>query len=202
MIKVGRYQMILLGLLFAGIAVLGPDFVSLWMGEEYRISGYCTILLIAPTLLLYPQQIANTLLSVRNKVKYQALIALFIGCINIIVSFLLTPMLGVVGSSISIMIANFISFILLNVVYWKQLNLKLGKFYCKIYLRYLPLIALCIIISLVICYLIGVPGWFGFAIKVLICIAVYGLIIGLIGVSSQERKEIIQYVKRRFKNER
>ena len=108
MIKVGKYQICVLGLLFAGICTVGTEFIELWMGSKYRISGICTVLLIAPSIFLYPQQIANTLLSIRNKVKYQAISALVIGAINVGLSFIITPQLGALGSSISICVAFFI----------------------------------------------------------------------------------------------
>lgn len=190
MTKVGRYQILVLGLLFTGIAVLAPDFTALWMGEEYRVSGYCTILLILPTLLQYPQQISNTLLSVRNKIKHQAIVALVIGLINIGLSFLLTPRFGVWGAAISIMVAYFIRFILLNIVYHKQLHLKLTSFYKKIYLKHLPLIAISIVASVLFCHFVPVAGWVGFAIKVAICVAIYLAVICVFGVSKQEKKSI------------
>ena len=198
MIKVGRYQILVLGLLFTGIVVLAPQFVSLWMGEEYRVSGYCTILLILPSLLQYPQQIANNLLSVRNKIKYQAIIALSIGLINIALSFLLTPRFGVWGSSISIMVAYFVNFILLNFVYHKQLQLKLTCFYKQIYLKHLPLIAISILLSMLACFFIGVEGWLGFAIKGAICTAIYVVVICIFAVSSQEKKTVIDFVRGRL----
>lgn len=202
MIKVGRYQILVLGMLFTGIVVLAPDFTTLWMGAEYRVSGYCTILLILPTLLQYPEQIANTLLSVRNKIKYQAMVALTIGCINIGLSFLLTPHYGVWGSAISIMIAYFVSFILLNVVYHKQLQLKLTEFYKKIYLKHLPLIAVSIVVSIIACHFVPIGGWIGFAVKVAICIVIYLAVICIFGVSKQEKKQIIGTVRAKLTRSR
>jgi O-antigen/teichoic acid export membrane protein len=198
MIKVGRYQILVLGMLFTGIVVLAPDFTTLWMGAEYRVSGYCTILLILPTLLQYPEQIANTLLSVRNKIKYQAMVALTIGCINIGLSFLLTPYYGVWGSAISIMIAYFVSFTLLNIVYRKQLGLKLGKFYKKIYLKHLPLIAVSIVVSILACHFVPIGGWIGFAIKVAICIVIYLVVICTLGVSKQEKKQVVGAIRKKL----
>lgn len=202
MIKVGRYQILVLGLLFTGIVVLAPDFTALWMGEEYRVSGYCTILLILPTLLQYPQQISNTLLSVRNKVKHQAVIALIIGLINVGLSFVLTPRYGVWGAAISIMVAYFIRFILLNVVYHKQLHLKLTTFYKRIYLKHLPLIAISIILSMLSCWFVPIGGWIGFAIKVAMCVAIYLAVICILGVSKQEKKLILGTIQRKLTRNR
>ena len=199
MTKIGRYQILVLGLLFTGIAVLAPDFTALWMGEEYRVSGYCTILLILPTLLQYPQQISNTLLSVRNKVKHQAIVALIIGLINIGLSFLLTPRYGVWGAAISIMIAYFVRFILLNIVYHKQLHLKLTNFYKQIYLKHLPLIAVSIVLSILSCHFIPIGGWTGFAIKVTVCATIYLAIICIFGATKSEKAHIIGMLRNKLR---
>ncbi|MBE5737083.1 MAG: hypothetical protein E7348_01650 [Clostridiales bacterium] len=196
--KVGRYQICVLGLLFVGLTVLGTDFMQLWMGEEYKISGICVMLLIFPCLLMYPQQIANTLISIKNKIKYQAICFLSIGILNIILSFILVPKLGALGSAISIGIAYFVNFILLNIVYKWQINLNLKNFYKKVYLKYLPLIALAIAISFLTCYFIQIIGWLGFVVKVIVCIIVYILIIGLMGFSHQERKNIFATFKKKL----
>ena len=193
--KVGRYQICILGLMFTGLAVVGADFMELWMGQEYRISGICVVILVSPCLLMYPQQIANTLISVKNKVKYQALSAVSIGVLNIILSFILASKWGVLGSAISIGISYFVNFILLNIVYKWQLKLNLKNFYKRVYLRYLPIIALGIAISYASCYFVTIGGWIGFAIEVLICCVVYALVIGIFGFSSAERKKIFSTVK-------
>lgn len=204
MIKVGKYQISILGLLFVGIVILSSEFMTLWMGESYKISGYCTILLVFPSLLLYPQQIANTLISVRNKVMYQAIAALIIGVVNVILSIVLIPRYGVLGCSISICIAYFLNFILLNIIYKKQLELKLSRFYKEVYLRFLPLIALCIIVLSVVFKFLNANGWLGFALKVCVCCIVYVFIVLWFGFTKNEKIYILSKIKTKvnavFKN--
>lgn len=169
MIKVGKYQICFLGLLFVGICSVGTEFVELWMGKEYRISGLCTVLLVVPCLFSYPQQIANTLLSVRNKIKYQAISALVIGVINVALSFVLTPSLGALGSSISICIAFFINLFILNFVYIKVLHLNLKSFYTSVYAQYVPPILLTIVIMQYILPYMTYGSWLWLFLKIVLC---------------------------------
>lgn len=173
MIKVGKYQICFLGLLFIAIYSLGTEFVELWMGREYRISGLCAALLVVPSLFSYPQQIANTLLSVRNKIKYQAISALAIGVINVILSFMLTPCLGALGASISICIAYFINLFILNVVYCKVLHLNLKRFYTSVYVQNIPPILVTIGIMQFILQHMTYGSWLWLLVKIVACILIF-----------------------------
>lgn len=199
MIKVGKYQICVLGLLFAGICTIGTEFIELWMGSEYRISGICTVLLIAPSIFLYPQQIANTLLSIRNKIKYQAMSALIIGAINVGLSFVLTPQLGALGSSISICVAFLVNLVLLNIVYHKVLHLNLKQFYKVVYIRYVPTILLAIIITQFILRYITYSGWLWLLVKIVVCTTVYLMLLFMIGFSKEEKAQIISVIRKRLK---
>lgn len=199
MIKVGKYQICVLGLLFAGICTVGTEFIELWMGSEYRISGICTVLLIAPSIFLYPQQIANTLLSIRNKVKYQATSALIIGAINVGLSFVLTPQLGALGSSISICVAFLVNLVLLNIVYHKVLHLNLKQFYKVVYIRYVPPILLAIIITQFILRYITYSGWLWLLVKIVVCTTVYLMLLLMIGFNKEEKAQISSVIRKRLK---
>jgi O-antigen/teichoic acid export membrane protein len=188
--KVGRYQICMLGLIFTGLAVLATDFVELWMGKDYRISGICAVLMIFPSLLMYPLQIADTLIAVRNKVKYQALAYLFIGVVNIVLSLVLTPSLGALGSSISIFVAYSINFLFLNIIYRNQLQLNLKSFYFNVYFRYLPIIGVSILLSYFIVKVNSIAGWRGFCIDVVTCVIVYLVLLVVFGLSRNERNKV------------
>ena len=59
MIGVGRFQVVVLGMLYVGFATVGRDFMILWMGNEFIVSYYCVLLLAFPTIFEYSQQIAK-----------------------------------------------------------------------------------------------------------------------------------------------
>lgn len=76
MISVGRFQVVVLGMLYVGFATVGRDFMIIWMGDEFTVSYYCVLLLAFPTIFEYSQQIANTTIIAKNKVKLQAIASL------------------------------------------------------------------------------------------------------------------------------
>ena len=195
--KVGRYQMCVLGLLFTGIAVVGAEFMRLWMGAEYEICGFCTTLMIMPSLFQYPQQILNTMLSVRNLVKYQAMAAMAMGVANVIISFVLTPSLGVVGSSVSIAIAYILNLILLNIVYWRKMGLNLRRFYIQVFAKYLWIIVVSIALAKLILSSVSWSGWTGFFCSVIVTGGVYVVLLFSGGFTREERSSIITKLKKK-----
>lgn len=54
MMKVGRFQFALNGLIVAGFAVAGKDFIMLWMGEDYLDAYMGIVLVIIPGLFSIP----------------------------------------------------------------------------------------------------------------------------------------------------
>lgn len=195
--KVGRYQMGILGLLYTGIVVLGTQFMGLWMGSDYKICGLCTVMMITPSLFQYPQQIFNTMLSVRNLIKYQALAAVVMGLTNIILSFVFIPQMGALGSSLSIMISYTINFILLNIIYHKKLRLSLKTFYIQVFARYIPIILFSIFISREVLVNITLSGWSNFFVGAIITGTIYLCILLVFGFSKVERQMILVKIKKK-----
>ena len=56
-----------------GLIVLGREFVTLWVGEEYALLFPCILLLSLPYFISASQQIANSSITALNKVKYSVL---------------------------------------------------------------------------------------------------------------------------------
>ena len=56
MIKVGRIQYSIIGLIFIGFTLVGKEFIYHWMGEGFEWAYYCAILMMLPVSQV-PQQI-------------------------------------------------------------------------------------------------------------------------------------------------
>ena len=130
MIRIGRIQCIIVGLLVFGFIAVGRSFiVDIWNRPEFVDSYWCTVFLIIPCLLDYPMDIAYTTLIVENKVRLQACIYVFVGVINVILSLVLSKYFGALGASISIFVAYTIRAILMAMVYHKVLKLNMFYFF-------------------------------------------------------------------------
>lgn len=55
MIKMGRIQIYIVGLIIFGVVCLGQDFIQLWVGDGFKDSYLCAVLIIIPSFFHLPQ---------------------------------------------------------------------------------------------------------------------------------------------------
>ena len=199
MITVGRFQVVLLGLMYTGFWVIGKEFMIAWMGQEFEASYYSVLLLAFPTILEYSQQIANTTIIAKNKVKERSLILLASSFVNVIISPILSKSFGVYGVSIAIVIAALLNYVFMNVVFYKVLKINVFKFYMECYLPAILPILCGILLSSVITSYIAVSGWFGIILKGTITAIVFLLLAFVFCLKKQEKKKIKQKLLCRIK---
>lgn len=198
MINVGRFQFSLNGLIFVGFALVGQSFISLWVGNDYSVAYYCILLVIFPGMFFNSLQVANTAMTVKNKVKLQAIVAVICGIVNVALSFILSKFYGVIGACISICVAYFLRAILYHIIHVKVMKFNIKKFIIQCYLRMLPVIIITFGFGLILNYFIANGGWGKLFLKCIIIIAFYLLALLFIGLSRNERKIFFDKIKFRF----
>ena len=67
MTKVGRIQYSIIGLIFVGFAILGREFIDLWMGKDFALAYYCALLIMLPGVFRVPQLIASVTIIAMNR---------------------------------------------------------------------------------------------------------------------------------------
>lgn len=173
MIRIGRIQIFIIGLITLGFIGLGQQFINLWVGTEFANTYWCAILLILPSFFHLPQEIAATGIIAANKVKQQAWVYIFMGILNIILAFPLAAYWGELGVAISICIAYFVRTIGMNFLYIKELNIDIKLFFQHSFLKIAPILIIMTIIVFSIYNQIDIPGWIGFIVKGLFFVLIY-----------------------------
>lgn len=197
-VRVGRYQFLVLGLVFIEFLCVGHDFMIQWMGKDFVGVWPCTIILLFPEVMIYSQQIADTTVIVKNKVKKQAIgyIIMAGSCIGL--SFLLSRLTGALGACIAIAAAYTILFVYMNILYYKDLHINVFGFYRECYLKLgIPMTGVAIAGYILCSKVLQASGWSGIMIKGSIVLLIY------IGVMScfldQREKDMIRRMIRRGK---
>ena len=197
--KVGRIQFFVIMLLVLGIAVVGREFIFLWLGEGYEVVYYCALFLIAPSPFYLSQQIAKNTVVIKGYVKQQAIVNIIKAALNIALVVVFSYFWGALGAAISICIAYFARNIGMNVIYQRKLGLNMWKFHFECYVKPLPGILLCAALAIGLNFLLPNYSWWTFAAKVAIICICYAGCIWFLSFNKYEKGLIIDTIKKIFK---
>lgn len=197
LLKVGRFQVLLLGMVYVVFLCVGDGFMCAWMGPNFRMSWPCAALVMLPDVLIFSEQVANTAAIANNLVKYQALGYLLMAAVCVMLSFPLSSVFGAVGAAIAIAVSYLVLFIYNNILYTRKMNLDMGRFLKECYGNLiLPILAAGIVGFFLCNKLILIEGWIGVIIKGIIVMVLYCVAI-LTALTGQEKAMISGLFKRK-----
>ena len=197
MTKVGRIQIMIIGLIIIGFVGLGGEFVTLWLGQGYEKVYPTVVLLIIPSFFHLPQLIGGNAILAMNKVKQQAYVFVAMGVINLILGYFLAGLWGAIGYAIAVFVSYMIRTIGLNVIYYRDLKLDIFRFFKDSFLQMTP----ALVVSCVAAYcvhLLQLRTWLSWGAGVVAVTAVYFGIMYLWAMNKEERNTFIGPLKSMF----
>jgi O-antigen/teichoic acid export membrane protein len=197
MIRVGRIQLLVIAFIIIGFICFGNQFIYLWVGEDFKASYICAVLLIIPSLFHLPQTIGSEAIYAQNKVKQLAIVFVVMAICNIIGAFILSPSLGALGICISICFVYLIRTIGFDLILWKQIKINICDFFRSSFGSLLPSLLGIVLIGFIIAYLIHPGTWFKLIIDIILFAIVYWGALYVFGMNSEE-KNLIMTPFRRF----
>lgn len=191
MIKIGRIQLAIVGLLVIGFISVGKEFIFIWLGKDYLITYYCAIILILPSLISLTQEIANTAVIALNKVKIKSYVFMITSILNIILSIIFSQYWGALGASIAISTSYFIRYIIMNIVYYKVVGIDIFVFFKECHARMMIPLLLSLAIGTWIPSVTSFSGWSGFLVNSSLITVGYIIIMWFLGFNNFEKKLIL-----------
>lgn len=134
MIAVGRINAFISFFILSAFVFLGQEFINLWVGTSYKKSWLIAVLIMLATIVPMTQSFGNSVLEVKNKVKYKSLGTFFSMFTAIVFSFFLGKQYGLYGVLLPIVIGMFVNTIINNIMFVKFFDFKILKFYKKTFL--------------------------------------------------------------------
>ena len=200
MVRIGRLQICLIGLIYIGFVCVGKDFVGLWLrdriGAGYEWVYWGAVLMIFPNLFSMPQQVASNALLLKDVVRSQALIYTGMALINVALSIVLLPHVGIIGASVSVCVAYLFSFTCKNILYHKHLPVKLSTYFKKIYVKWSVVGVVTLLVYFLAVRHIPLDGWIGLVLKACIVAVTYLAMFVLLHV----RKSTLTKLRGRLKH--
>ncbi|WP_314329833.1 oligosaccharide flippase family protein [Oribacterium sinus] len=179
-INIGKLQFVLISMILVGFLSDGRNFVELWMGTGYVSIYYMTLLLLFPSVLLWPFMTVSTGLTVKSVVREQALVNLAAAVINVLLELLLVRKYGAVGAAISISLANTFKAMALIFVYQHFLPIRIKDFLFEIFIKYTGAAILATILSRFFISLINIDNLkIAFLLNGFVALATYLLLVFL-----------------------
>jgi len=196
--NVGRFHVFTLGVLYIGFLCIGQEFVLLWMGEGYELVYGCALLVIFPSLIDCPQQVARTALLASDIVWPQAWIYVGMAAVNLILSMVLIPSFGVLGAAAGICVAYLVRTAAFNVLYQKKLPIDLKVYFKSTYGRWMLATAMTAAAGLRI-RSIPIQGWHGLCAKAVLIAIVYMVVCWVVCLKKEEKQKVFMFLRSRWK---
>lgn len=179
-ITTGKIQFLLCAIILGGFICVGKIFIELWMGNGYGITYYMTIILLIPSIFIWPFMTASVGLTVANRVKGPALVNVGTAVINIIMECIMIGKFGALGAALSIAVANSFKGIALIFVYKKYLPIKLFQFIKEVFLIYGIPLAIVTMVGFKLFQMLNLHGVVGVMVDGVIIVILYLTIIFII----------------------
>ena len=195
--KVGRVQLLILGLFSTGLVLFGKQFIAVWAGNGFDEAYYVVLLLAIPATIPLIQNVGIEIQRAMDKHKFRSIAYLIMAFINLIVSIYLCQLWGPVGCAIgtgaSMIIANGI---IMNFYYHKHCNIDVISFWKEI-IRILPGIVIPFIGFAILTHYIPVANSYK---SIIPWIAVYSVIyilsIWFLSMNPYEKDIFLRFFKR------
>lgn len=129
LIRIGRLQYYIVSLILSGYIVFGQTFIDVWAGKGYSQAYVIGLLTMVPLAVPLIQNIAFTVVSAQNKLKFRTIVYAVIAVLNVIGTIWAMPKFGIIGAAACTAIAFVLgNGILMNFYYWKIIKLDIIAF--------------------------------------------------------------------------
>lgn len=196
MVRVARLQILVIGLVVLGVICFGLSFILLWVGDGFKESYICAVLIIVPSLFQLPQEIGLQSIYAKNKVKLLARVFVYMAICSIVFSMLFAKSFGATGIGIAICLAYFLRTIGMDIILKRDLNINIYAFVKDSFGVFIIPLFVCLIIGLVLEQYLPILGWTGLIVKVVLFCVFYGLINYVFALNKSEKQLLLSPIKK------
>lgn len=200
-IRMGRIQCYIITLLVTGFISFGQPFISFYVGLGYEDAYWVAVLMMIPNMIPFVQSVCLSVIIAQNKHRFRSIVYLGIAIGNVIGTWLLMHIMGIIGAALMTGIALIIGQgFVMNWYYWKKTGLDMIRFWKsvgKIYV--LPIIMCCI--TLVVSHFINFYNIFALLVGIIIYTVLY-VVLNWLFIMNDYEKDIFRTPLKRLMNKR
>lgn len=193
-IRFGRIQGLILGLIICGFVTQGLHFIKVWLGSEYSPMYFDSYLITAIlAIMMYASFICAAgvpLVQAMNRHMFKAIAQLSTAAANIILTFWLASEYGPVGAAVGTAICLATSNLLNIIYYWKKIKLQMMRFAIETLRGILPVFLVSLALGFLIAHIPG-TGWMIFLLRCVLVAAIYCLGMWFCAMNESEKKLLL-----------
>lgn len=191
-IKPGRYQAMIAVAIVFGFAVLGRDFISVWIGSQYSEAYYIVLMLIIPVTIPLVENSAISILDATLKRIFRSVVLAIMAALNVALSVVLIKFIGFWGAAVGTLASLLVGHgILMNAYYARTFHMNIGRMFASIFKGILPMGMIAALVCAPL-MLWKTDRVLYFLIKCVAFVLVYGFLVWKWGIKTEERNYIKQ----------
>lgn len=196
LIRIGRLQYYIVSLILSGYIVFGQSFIDIWAGKNYSQAYIIGLLTMIPLVVPLIQNIAFTVITAQNKLKFRTIIYAIIAILNVVGTIFAMPKFGIIGAAVCTAVAFVIgNGILMNWYYWKITGLDIIEFWKNIFrISIVPIML--VILCKIIFKVVTIKNLWVLLIYALIYTAIFVIASWIFEMNQYEKSLILGMIKR------
>lgn len=196
MTRASRLILMVYGILFAGLLVLGEEFIYLWLGQDY-IGAYGIFLILgSASLLPSVLTIGETVCRAFNKHQFLSYAYLVAALINIVFAVVLIKFLGMYGAAIAAAIGLVAVYTIVRLIYFKKtFDLQIFKYLKDTFSGIIWSLIITVVFGFVVRYFWTDYSWFSLAVQSCTMGGVFVLTMLLFGLNKEEKAMFTKMLK-------
>lgn len=193
MIRIGRIQLYIVGLIITGLISLGQEFIFHWLGTGFDKSYYCLLLVMFPCMFHLTQTIAEELLLATNNVRYRAYSYVVGSSLSVLSIVFLSPKYGALAAAIGVCLSFLVAHnFLIDLFYHKKIGVDMITFFKKCHFQIMPSLFICCMIGFFLQNYIVTQSFITFLIKGAAWVCISVVILWTLAFNSEEKKMVYQ----------
>lgn len=204
MIRVGRFQLLVLACPYLGIILFGKEFFSLWvggtLGEQTDVCWFVTVSILIPYGFLLLQALGWQILQARNAMQYRVRVLAVSSFVSLLAGYYLSLYFGIkamaLGTAASVIIGQGF---FVNWFYHHKMGLDIPRFFCETLGKWWLWAPVLLGWGLALKAALPGGGWLGFGLKVaLFSLGYFGVIMWL--YATPEERAMIHWHRKNLKS--
>lgn len=145
-IRVGRLQCYIITLIVTGFIAFGRPFIQFYAGEGYEESYWVAIFMMVPNMIPLVQSVCLNIIVAQNKHRFRSIVYLGIAVVNVIGTWIMMNLIGVVGAALMTGVALVIGQgFVMNWYYATHTGLEIGRFWKEVSKIYILPVIMCVV---------------------------------------------------------